>query len=53
MEQMNLPLGPSLIPHQLSTGGMGLGQPSFRLWEAIIEKRSNQRIGSLIIFFEL
>jgi hypothetical protein len=49
----NLPWEPSLILHQLSTGGMGLEQPSFRLWEAIIEKRRYQRMCSLIIFFEL
>lgn len=48
-----LPLGPSLIPHQLSTGGMGLGQPSFRTLEAIIEKRRHQRICSLIVSSEL
>ena len=51
--RVSIPLGPSLILHRLSTGGTGLEQPSFRLWEAIIEKRRHQRICSLIIFFEL
>jgi hypothetical protein len=44
MEWINIPLGPSSIPHQPWTGGMGLEQPSFRTLEAIIEKRRNQRI---------
>jgi hypothetical protein len=51
--ELSLLLGPSLILRQLSTGGMGLEQPSFRIWEAIIEKRRHQRIFSLIIFSEL
>jgi hypothetical protein len=50
---MYIPWGPSWILHQLWMLGMGLGQPSFRLLGAIIEKRRNQRMLSLIISFEL